>query len=962
MKYILLLFIYFQISFAVFAIHPIVRNFTRKEYRSGTQNWAIVQDSNNVMYFANNDGLLMFDGKVWNTFPIRHGTNVRSIAEGANGRIYASTFNEIGYFKKGGSGTIEYFSLTEQHALRSSVSNELFNIHVYRNLVYFQGGNTIFKYDGNKIATIAFQHRMDASALIRNNFYVASQIAGLFILNGNLFIRIDGSELLLGKRTVSILPYEENKVLIVTAFDGTYLFDGSRITPYNTGVDAFLRTNQVFCAATNGEHIVFGTVQKGIVVYNLTNGEVRYHNSSTGLQNNTVLSVAFDQNQNVWLGLDKGIDYVLLNQPIYNILGTNNQYGAGYTSHIMNNRVYFGTNQGLFYSTYPLRHQSQPIVLQPKRGMEVQVWSLKEIDNTLFCGDDRGAYIIHPNRIERIVGLTGVWNFIQLKNRPDLILGCSYQGLFILKKTNNQWRFSHFIKGDFNQSSPMFEEDIDGSIWLSHWQNGLFRLRLNEAYDSIQEVVLYNESKGLPTNTNNTLFKINNELIFSSERGLYSYDRKMDRMVPNEKWNALFNTLPSYMRLHQSPTGDVWCVSGRFIGLARKKDDNSYAMDSLSFRMLQSKLIIGFEHFNFINDRHIIVNTEDGFSLIDVTETVNQPSLFKVKIHHVMVTNDRNLNNIRRINVQAFDSIHSFKSDFNSIRFGYHAPEYRNDGLVEYSYKLENYDQRWSDFSSEAIKEFNHLPRGEYVFKVRARNLLEKQETETEFRFVILPAWYETNVAFFFYFLLLMLMVMTLVVVVNYHSKRGAVKMKEIKEKEMQEQKKLFDEETQAKKKEIKELKNQQLQYELRHKSQELASSTMNLIRKNEILLEIVDTLNKTTLDLQKTKDTSVVISRLSKVERSIRQNIENDNNWKRFEENFDLVYEHYLKRLSKSYPELNMTDKKICAYIKMDLSSKDMAPLLNMSVRSIETNRYRIRKKIGLNRDINLSDFLQKF
>jgi len=104
-----------------------------------------------------------------------------------------------------------------------------------------------------------------------------------------------------------------------------------------------------------------------------------------------------------------------------------------------------------------------------------------------------------------------------------------------------------------------------------------------------------------------------------------------------------------------------------------------------------------------------------------------------------------------------------------------------------------------------------------------------------------------------------------------------------------------------------------------------------------------------------------VVLSRLSKMERNIRQNIENDNNWKRFEENFDLVYENYLKRLGEMYPELNVSDKKLSAYLKMDLSSKDIAPLLNMSVRSVETNRYRLRKKMGLDRDVNLSEFLQR-
>jgi DNA-binding CsgD family transcriptional regulator len=197
---------------------------------------------------------------------------------------------------------------------------------------------------------------------------------------------------------------------------------------------------------------------------------------------------------------------------------------------------------------------------------------------------------------------------------------------------------------------------------------------------------------------------------------------------------------------------------------------------------------------------------------------------------------------------------------------------------------------------------------------------------------------------------------------INHRSQLGAKEMEKRKEIELDEQKKHFETVTSEKKREIKELKNQQLHYELRHKSQELATSTMNLIRKNEMLYEVIDNINKASHEIKNNSDTTVIISRLNKLERNIRQNIENDNNWKKFEENFDLVYENYLKRLGEMYPELNVSDKKLCAYLKMDLSSKDIAPLLNMSVRSVETNRYRLRKKLDLDRDTNLSEFLQKF
>ena len=950
------------LPFIMYAVHPIVRNFDRKEYKSGTQNWAITQDNDNIMYFANNNGMLVFDGKKWTTIPIKNGTNVRDLLFDGKKRFYASTFNEFGYFERGEAGQMLYYSLSDSLTVKALGSNELYNIHLDKNNVYFQGDKTIFRYDGKKLRELSFQSKIDVSAVVHNVLFVTVKEDGLFLLNGNMFVKVPGSEALVNKKVVEILPYGTNKVLLITAFNAVFVYDGVSVQSYSTPIDGFLKTNQVFCAASNGEKIVYGTVQRGIVVQDLKDESIVFVNSFTGMQNNTVLSVAFDNMQNLWLGLDKGIDYVLLNSPIANLFGTNKLYGSGYTSLIRKNKIYFGTNQGLYSSNYPILNEPIPLQLNLVKGMEGQVWCLKEIDNTLFCGDDQGAFIVSPNKVERISSLTGTWNFKQLRNHPDLILGCSYQGLFILKKSNSSWKFSHFIKGDFKESSPLFEEDDDGSIWFSHWQKGLFRLTLNQNIDSIVKVDVYDQDKGLPGMQNNTMFRVAGKIVFSSERGFYSYDKKTDKMLENSQWNDLFSSAPSYLRLHESPSGNVWCVSGSFIGLARKSKDNTFEMDSLSFRMLQSKIIVGFEHFNFVDNDELIISTEDGFSKVDMNPMKTFKSNFKVLMTSIIALNDKSPNHHFKVTVPAFDDIYSFKSNFNNLRFVFNAPEYRNDDLVEYSFKLDGLDQNWSEYGSDFSKEYTQLARGNYVFRVRARDLLEFREAETAFEFEILPAWYETNLAFAIYFILFVLLIVGLVIFVNHRSKKGAEQMKNVKEKEIQEQKKVFEEDSKAKKKEIKELKNQQLQYELRHKSQELASSTMNLIRKNEILLEIVDTINKTSDDIKKDIDSDVLLKRLKRVERNIRQNIENDNNWKRFEENFDLVYENYLTRLGEAYPNLNVTDKKICAYVKMNLSSKDMAPLLNMSVRSIETNRYRVRKKMNLEREVNLSEFLQKF
>lgn len=960
-KYLLIL-ISISINTSLFSNQPLVRNFTRKDYKSGTQNWSITQDEKNRMCFANNNGMLIYDGKNWQTLPISNGTNVRSVAYGGNGRFYASTFNEFGYFENDKNGVIQYYSLTGKLKIKPATSNELYTIHVSEKMVYFQGERSVYKYDGKTAKKYSFEYKIDASAIVHNILFVASRQNGLFMLNGNLFVRIQGSEKLVNKKVSAILPYTNNQVLIVTSLDGVFLYNGLSIVPFTTGIDNFLKSNQVFCAATNGRQIVYGTVQRGVVIQNIGDKGVTYINTFSGLQNNTVLNATFDNQQNLWLGLDNGIDYVMLNSPIRNIFGTKNLYGAGYSSYIRDNILYFGTNQGLYTTPFPLRNSETPIPLQLIKGMEGQVWCLNEIDNTLFCGDDLGAFIVNGNHVERIQGIPGTWGFKPLQNHPELILGCSYQGLFILRKTGAKWVLSHFIKGNFNESSPMFEQDKDGSIWFSHWQRGLFRLRLNAAMDSIIQVKLYNEDKGLPANRNNTFFNVGKELIFSSEKGFYTYNAKTDKMMPNKKWNQLFDSTPSYMRLHEASNGDVWCVSGRFMGLARKQKGGSFIMDSLTYRILQPKIIIGFEHFNFIDNENLIVNTEDGFSWINTGKTTAVKSNFRVFISSVIATNDNKTANEDRHFYNNPNEIKTFSYRHNSLRFEFNAPEYRNEGLVEYSYMLEGYDKSWSDYSNENKKEYNQLPRGNYIFRVKARSMLETGTVSCIYEFSIAPAWYESKIAFGIYILLTVMLIIAIVLFINHRSKQGALEMEKIKELEIQEQKKVFEAENQAKKREIKELKNQQLQYELRHKAQELASSTMNLIRKNEILLEIMDNISKATEDILKNTDKSAVISRLTKMERNIKQNIDQDKNWKKFEENFDLVYENYLKRLGEAYPQLNVSDKKICAYIKMDLSSKDMAPLLDMSIRSIETNRYRIRQKLGLDREVNLADFLQKF
>ncbi len=914
------------------------------------------------MYFANNIGLLEYDGNRWSTYPIRNYTNVRSLYydESAD-RIYAGAFNEFGYYARNKSGILIYHTLVEKIKLQDRYFTEIWNIHKIDNTFYFQGDNEIFFYKGDKINRFPFKIKIDCSAVVNNSLIISNLQDGPSFLNGNMFMKFPGADILKNKKICAILPFDKTKILFVTDFYGLFVFNGEKIEAYKTDIDAFLSENQVFCATIEGSKLALGTVRDGLVVKDLITNSNLFSNTFSGMQNNTILSIAFDHQHNLWLGLDKGIDYVLINSPIYDLFGNSQLFGAGYSSFIRNKTLYLGTNQGLYTTSYPLQNSPNPLPVKLLPKMQGQVWSLTLIDKTIFCGTDHGAFIINENKVEQIPGIPGTWGFRKLQHSPNCILGCSYQGFFILKNSNGNWKLSNFIKG-FSDTGGMFEEDDEGCIWFSHWIKGISRLTLNARLDSISKIEHFDTTKGFPTNRDNTIYRINKKIVFSTQNGFYSYNYKSRHIERSLELQHIFGVPSHSIKLNETPDGNLWCTSYSFIGAAFKQKNNKYNLDTLSFSSLKNKLISGFEHFNFINNNNIIISTEDGFSWVDLSKIKKEKSFFNVAIRNVYLTNENDSivsgyqSSQNKNQVPEYDHMH------NSIRFEYVAPEYRNEASVTYSYLLDNYDSKWSAFTPVNTKEYTKLKKGTYIFRVRAKSLLEAESVETAYEFTILPPWYESKFAYFIYFLLLAFSIFRLIIFINERSEKGARDMEVQKELELKEQEKRFEEDAKEKRKEIVELKNQRLNHDLRHKSQELASSTMNLIRKNEILLEISQNLTKVSSGINEQSEPHSILKVIAKMQDNIKHNIEHDNNWKRFAENFDLVYENYLMRLSERFPVLTISDKKLCAYLKMDLSSKDIAPLLNMSFRSVEMSRYRLRKKMELDRDINLSEFLQNF
>ena len=146
---------------------------------------------------------------------------------------------------------------------------------------------------------------------------------------------------------------------------------------------------------------------------------------------------------------------------------------------------------------------------------------------------------------------------------------------------------------------------------------------------------------------------------------------------------------------------------------------------------------------------------------------------------------------------------------------------------------------------------------------------------------------------------------------------------------------------------EQKQMKEQQFQNDIEFKESQLSAVTIQMLEKNELLDEIKTILNKKEPTSEK------------EIKKLISKYTIQDNNWKDFDNYFESVNKNFYTRLKQKYPEISSNDLKICALIKLNLSIKEMASILNISPDSVKTARHRLRKKLQLNTEENLTNFI---
>lgn len=933
-------------------------NYEKRQYNAGTQSWKIRQDAQGRMYFANNEGVLVFDGSYWQLYPLPNKTIVRSLEFGADKKLYVGGQDEIGYFAPAKNGLLVFASLKNLIPKADQAFSDIWDISVFGNDVFFRTHDKIFRYNQGKI-TVYHSPSWLFLGTYGNKLLAHDERKGIMTFDkGNWQTFIPKAALPNGFYITGITKFNDTAGLVTTAKDGLFKLSGVKLNPFalsGLGID----NHQHFSAATalNDGTYLAGTYVNGIYQFDKNGVVIENIATKEGLQNTNVRCMYTDASHNVWLGLDNGIDYIAYNNAVKHINPAIFKDGGGFSTALFKNNLYFALSNGVYQLPVSGVGDLSYLKNNFKTTGEGQTWNLADVKGRLLAGKDDGLFEVMGDRLSPIYNATGFWTFQFLNNKAGkpLIAAGNYYGVRLFEDTATGLLDKGNV-GKYYESARFMEVDEHNIIWTSHPYRGVYSLDPNNG-----QVRSYTKDQGLPSTLNNFVFKIKSRIVIATEKGIYEYNALADKFRPSAQFKKIFGNR-GLRYLKEDATGNIWFVEGKSVGVV----DNTAAPTIINIPELNNRILSGFENIYPVNANNVFVGSENGFYHINYARYKQNIRQLNVYIRKVKATYNSDsllyggyFAGVSTDKKQAAENTPSLNHNWSSLHFEFSSPIFEEQSNAEYSYLLDGFDKEWSDWSKRAEKDYTNLPAGNYTFKVKARNHQNNESAVAVYAFVINPPWYQTVWAYLLY---VALFAGALYCFYRWqekqHSKKQQKQLFIQQQKNEEEQRQityLHQLELERSEKEVVKLKNDKLQNEIEFKTSELASAALNLVQKKEFILKVKEELQQ----LQKSGKEMVETAEIKKVLRLLAEENKVNEEWEQFSIHFDKVHSNFLTVIKDRYPSINQQELKLCAYLIMNLSSKEIAQLMAISVRGVEISRYRLRKKLQIPTEINLFEFL---
>lgn len=751
---------------------PFIQNYLPKDYGNHGKIWEIKAADNGMVYMAAENGVLEFDGQNWNRFRNYKGYT-RSLHIANASTIYVGADMDFGVYKKDKFQKFSYTSLYPYRKNNNGVTEEFWGAYQVKDKIVFISHQNLYTLYRGKVSKISAPVRFTDSFLVNGLLYLADDRKGL--------LQFDGKNLNL------ICSYPENSQLeiagvfkiakelrIVTKNHAIFQVSEKKMTPAISEVNSILEKNKVFSfTSIDDKYLAFGTITDGLYITDLNGKIVQHINKNKGLPNNTVLSLFYQKNGKLWLGLDYGIASVDISSSISYFYSVNGDFGTGYTALINESKLFLGSNQGLYYTDWNnFRNNQKNPLFNLIKGSDGQVWTLETIEGNMYCGHDRGLFLVKDNVFQKINDEYGVSQIIPFRN--NYVLTGNYKGISIYKKEFGRLRFVKNMKYILGAVSQI-QIESNQTIWINIPNYGVIRTDLDVNLNPVnRKIFLDSEFEG----NSPQIYKNDGEIMIVTATHAYKYisaDKKFRLM--NDKIGAavIKEVLPGfYFPKKISPEYNFYPV---YNGFALEKTPN--------------------QKVNFLAD--LVFRKAKAFNNHNETAIHHQQSI-------------------------------SYK--YNNFHFSFIAP---NEEGVEYQYYLKGFSDKWSPWSTKNDVNFLNLKEGDYTLHIKARKENFFSETK-KINFTVKAPWYRTIYSYVLYGLIIIASFYFLRKHHQNRLKKQAFDFLQKQRESLREQSEKHREEILIAKQKQMETEQQNLREEIRRKTIELATKAKDDEDKNRIL------------------------------------------------------------------------------------------------------------------------------
>ncbi|MBK8621525.1 MAG: hypothetical protein IPN79_07130 [Saprospiraceae bacterium] len=854
---------------------PEIIEYASHQYGAAPQNWDIQKDCDGYTYVANSSGILIYNGFLWQKLQLPENARPRTLYLGKDCKVYVGGYEMFGYIDNNKRDQPAFVSVSGQ--LKGS-REEIWEIFGNKDKLYMQSFALVWTYDYKSIKKFQPPTNIMLGNYCRNKVIFPKINGGIYEFENNTFIDINLGENFPGEaKIIGLANMGNGRTLIATEFHGLFIYDGKVCESLKLPSNDVVKKQQLnkMIVLKNGGFAI-GTILNGLYIFDPTLNIKYHYNKSSGLSNNTVLSLFETKEGNIWVGLDKNINVVFLSSSTTYYYDNKGVLGTVFTTEQYRGQTYLGTNQGIY-----IKKNKDFEIIQGSNG---QVWDFETFDGRLFCGHNNGMFVINDHTLTPVKNISGT-SCLEVVSEETMI-GSTYAGLFRFSAENNSIVSKALTGGNYLIDKFIIKGNV---LYGFHYHSGFFCLRLSEDYSKVEARIQHIKDIGGKQISDVEM------VLFQDEVFALIDDR-------------LYKIMPDKVQELSSEKIEFLLEQDAFVLIRTKRQFRS-----------EQKL---FQHMCLYKDdinTSVLVAFPEGYALYSALPD----QIFEekaIEIDYILVNGK----------LSGEDDLISLKHTQNNIQLYF---KKRNDHQIsgQYRYYLSGWDNKEHIFPESGNIPFVNLRDGTYTF------LIKKDDDPVITKvWNLRPPWYKSWIGFLLYSGLIFFLLYF------YEIWRKRKIQKHLDDERLFKQRELEENMLKA--------KAEQLERDVLFKSKLLVNRTLTIIQKNKMLLELKELIKKTKGEVSP-----------QKVIHLIEKNMSSDEDWEIFEKNFAEVHQDFLKSLQEKFPDITASELRLAAYIRMNLSSKEIAPLMHISVRSIENKRYRLRKKLGISEDVGLIEFMMR-